>query len=151
MVTLCKLSKSTHPTPPQNCFWFEPTLPELPAVPYSYLFKNSWIPRTSPPTFTQSNMFCVLPFYGEDMDEFCCHTMLNLNNKHFFCLYISSSKHKGVVRVMETWDLVKGLHNFWKFSQLPDEVLKWALLLYKIILKNTHKSKTSQLCLLILI
>lgn len=50
--------------------------------------------------------------------------MLNLNNEHFFCLYISSSKHKEVARVIETRDQVKGLDNFWKFSQLPDEVFR---------------------------
>ena len=56
--------------------------------------------------------------------------------------------------VMQTRDVVEGLHNFQEFSQ-SSKWLRWGYVntekvlycFYKIILKNTHKSETSQPCL----
>ena len=48
----------------------------------------------------------------------------SLSLKHFFRVYMASSKQEEgweeIETVMQTWDVVEGLHNFGEFSQ-PSE------------------------------
>lgn len=69
-------------------------------------------------------------------------------------IYIAQSKHKGFGEfdtVIQTQDRVEGLHNSKNSSNLPCAYMRLckqekSSLLFKMLLRNTLESKTSQLC-----